>query len=233
MIYIVHGEDTSKSRALILNHQKKLGVSNKILLDIKNTTANEVYEKSLSNSLFGEVPLIVLDVTEAGKSGLESFIEALKKIPENTTVIVFSAKPLSKTNIFIGNAESLKAKVLENSVFADANIFRFTDVLYSKNRASTYKELNKLILEEFDPFYIFSMVLYGLRNIAKVLWQSPSTQKMKPFQIDKTRTMLSGFSANKVKELFTDFYAIEKKAKTGQIPIEMMLTLSVEKVLNS
>ena len=173
MIYIVHGEDTSKSRALILNHQKKLGVATKILLDIKSATPNEVYEKSISNSLFGETPLVVLDVTEAGRGEYKSFIGAIKKIPENTTLIIFSPKSLPKTNVFIANAKDLKAKILENNVFADANIFRFTDVLYSKNRVGTYKELNKLILEEYEPFYIFSMILYGLRNIAKVLWQAP------------------------------------------------------------
>ncbi len=233
MIYIVHGEDTSKSRALILNHQKKLGVSAKILLDIKNTTPSEVYEKSISGSLFGEAPLVVLDVTEAGRGEYKSFIGAIKKVPENTTLIIFSSKSLSKTNIFVAGANDLKAKIFENNVFADANVFRFTDVLYSKNRSGTYKELNKLILEEYEPFYIFSMILYGLRNIAKVLWQAPSVQKMKPFQLDKTKVILNKFSANKVKELFVDFYGIEKKSKTGQIPIEMMLTLGVEKVLNS
>ena len=56
---------------------------------------------------------------------------------------------------------------------------------------------------------------------------------MKPFQLDKTRTMLNKFSADKIKELFVDLYDVEKKSKMGQVPIEMMLTLGVEKVLNS
>jgi DNA polymerase III delta subunit len=233
MIYIVHGEDTSKSRSLILNHQKKLGVPEKVLLDVKSASPNELYERSISTSLFGEAPLIILDVTDAGRSNMEGFIETMKKIPEATTLIVFSTKQLSKTNAFISNAAQLKAKVLENTVFADANIFKFTEVLYSKNRPGTYRELNKLLSEDYDPFYIFSMVLYGIRNLAKVLWSAPSTHKMKPFQLDKNRATLEHFSEDKVKQLFADLYDIEKKAKTGQVPIDMMLTLGIEKVLNS
>jgi DNA polymerase III delta subunit len=233
MIYIVHGEDTSKSRALILNHQKKLGTPSRINLNIKDTSPNEVYENSVSTSLFGDAPLVVLDVSDAGRNDYKSFIDAFKKVPETATIIIFSTKALSKTNVFISSATELNAKVLENSVFADANIFKFTDVLYSKNRVATYKEMNKLLLEEYDPFYIFSMILYGLRNMAKVLWDAPSTRKMKSFQTDKTKGMLNQFSESKIKLLFNELYDIEKKAKTGQIPIDMLLTLSVEKVLNS
>jgi DNA polymerase III delta subunit len=238
MIYIVHGEDTSKSRGLIVNHHKKLQTDlatgvNRVNLDIKNTTPEQLYEQCISGSLFGESPLVVFDISDAKKGDLEAYVEKLSKIPDSTTLIIYSAKALTKTNAFIAAANKLKAKVIENSVYADANIFKFTDALYAKNRTQTYAELHKLNTQDYDPFYIASMILYGLRNLAKVAWQAPSVSKLKPFQLSKYHSTLRQYSAGILKDLYSYLYSLEKKSKTGQITPEMAVTLAIEKVLNS
>lgn len=232
MIYIVHGDDTSKSRALVLNHQKKLGLESKITLELKNTNTVELLEKCSSTSLFGETPMVVLDISDAGKANMETYFDTIKKIPASTTLVIFSSKPLTKSNIFISKAIEIDAKILENNVFTDANIFKFTDVLFSKNRAATYTELSKLLVEDFDPFYIFTMILFGLRSMAKVLWNAPSVAKMKPFQVSKNMNTLNRFSEQKIKQLYFYLYDIEKRAKTGEVTPEMMLTFAIEKVIN-
>lgn len=233
MIYIVHGEDTPKSRALIVNHQKKLNNVSRINLDLKNISPEQLYEKCVSNSLFGEAPLVVLDITDNKKTDISDYIEKLTKIPDETTLIIYCAKLLGKTNPFIKNADAIKAKVIENNTFSDANVFKFTDALFEKNRIQAYKELNKLTLKGFDPFYIFSMTMFGLRSIAKSVWKAPSVLKQKPFQISKNQGLARRFSSENLDNFFEYFYDLEKKTKTGVITPELMLTLSVEKVLNS
>ncbi len=233
MIYIVHGEDTPKSRALIINHQKKLNNASKVNLDLKNINPEQLYEKCVSNSLFGEAPLVVLDITDYKKTDIDTYIEKLLKIPAETTLIIYCSKLLGKTNAFIKAAETLNAKIIENNMFSDANVFKFTDMLFEKNRVQAYKELNKLTLKGFDPFYIFSMTLFGLRSIAKTVWKAPSVLKQKPFQISKNQGLARKFSSDNLDEFFKYFYDLEKKTKTGGITPEMMLTLAVEKVLNS
>lgn len=233
MIYIVHGDDTVKSRALIVNQYKKLGSTTKVTLEIKNTTPNEFYEQSATSTLFGEAPLVVLDITDAGRQNVDNFIEAAKKIPSASNTIIFSSKALSKSNAFIANAQKLNAKIIENTFESDANIFRFTDTLLSKNRTAVYKELNKLLKADTDPFYIFSMILYGIRNVAKIVLKSPSADKLKPFQVTKLAGMSKNLDADKIKLLFKSLYSYEIRSKTGGISPEMLVTLSIEKVLNS
>jgi DNA polymerase III delta subunit len=233
MIYIIHGDDVSKSRALIVNQHKKLGDKNKVEIAIKDISPQQLYERAISTGLFGDTPFIVLDVTEAGRADVTEYVEMLKKIPSETTMVVFSTKSLPKTNAFISYAVKTGIKILECAKVADANIFRFVDALFSKNRVDSYKQLSKLLDEDYDVYYIFAMVLYGLRNIAKVLWNAPSSANLKPFQADKTKAQLAKFSREKITNLFVNFLILEKQAKTGSLTPETFITLAVEKVLNS
>ena len=122
---------------------------------------------------------------------------------------------------------------MEFQKFAEGNVFRFIDALYSKNRLHTYKELNKLRIEDYDDFYILGMVYYGLRSLAKVLWNAPSSRNYKPFQRSKLETQLQNFNQQTIKTLFAQLYTFEKKAKTGVIAAGLAVTLTIEKVLNS
>lgn len=233
MIYIVHGDDFVKSRALIVNQQKKLGVESKTEINVSEISPLELYEKCSAAGLFGDLPFIVLNISDAGNKNLEPYLETAKKIPSDATLIILSSKSLPKTNVFIKNAQTLDAKIHTNEKTPEGNVFRFVDTLFTKNRKSAYKELNNLLTENNDPFYIFSMILYGLRNIAGYIFGSPSFHKQKPFVKGKAKTQSAGFSENKIKNLYFYLYNLEKKAKTGEITPDLLLTLTVEKVLNS
>lgn len=233
MIYILHGENISKSRSLIVNQQKKLAIETKTEVDINDITANQLYEMGVAGSLFGDMPFIVLDVTAYRKQSAEDYINALNRLPTETNIIIFAQKTLSKTNPFLSSAEILNAKVLTNTIEEDSNVFRFVDNLFAKNRTATYQELNRLENAGTDQFWIFSMILYGLRNIFNYVYDSPKLDKMKSFQIDKLKKQSEKFSKETVQKLFNDLYGIEKRAKTGSIEIDMFLTSAIEKVLNS
>ena len=116
MIYIVHGDDLSKSRALIQNQQKKLNIETRIEINITDTTPEDIYEKSHSNDLFGNPPFIVLDVTGLGRANADKFIEKLEQIPLATTLIILSGKSLPQTNVFIKNSAKLKAKINSKNI---------------------------------------------------------------------------------------------------------------------
>jgi DNA polymerase III delta subunit len=233
MIYIVHGEDFIKSRDQIINQLKKLGVKGKTELAVSDTTPEQIFELACSQSLFAEPQFIVLDITSAGKLNVDGYIEILKKIPADVTVVVLSAKALTKTNAFIKSAAELKAKIISNEKLPASNIFSFVDALFSKQRLKTYQELLKLIKDDEDPFRIFSMILYGLRNIAAAKFGSPAIANYKPFMKSKLEAQSAKFTEENVKNLFDGLYEIDKGAKTGEITPELMVTLAVEKVLNS
>jgi len=231
MIYIVHGENTAKSRAQISNQQKKLNTSSSIEFNLEDISTQELGTHLKSNSLFGDISFVVLNITNA--KGTEEHLEILKTKSETTIVIIYSEKNIPKTSVFMKNAEDLGAKVIENTKEHPENIFKFIDTLYYKNRIETYKEYEKLIKSETDNFYLFTMILYGLRSLAKGLYKSPKFEAGTSYTKSKVTAQLKGFSEIGIKNLYENFYNIEKKMKIGKIQPEMAIFMGIENVLNS
>lgn len=231
MIYIVHGEDTSKSRALILNQQKKLNIVNKKEVLLDDIDIKELEIMLNSNSLFGEPSFFVIDVTKF--KGDEKYIEILRKKSNETIVIIYAEKTLTKTNLFIKNASTLNAKIVENTIVPKENIFKFVDVLFSKNRQETYKEYEKLINSDTDAFYIMSMIYYGLRNLTKCVYKSPSFEKSSPFTRSKTIQQAKNYNQKQIKNIYENLYKLEKEMKLGEKDTNIVVTMAIENVLNS
>ena len=79
---------------MIQNQQNKCGCTTRNV--ISNITPEGLYEICCSNDLFGTPPFVVLDVSGAGRTNLEPYIEKIEKIPEQTTLIILSNKQLTK-----------------------------------------------------------------------------------------------------------------------------------------
>lgn len=231
MIYIVHGEDTSKSRAQILNQHKKLNIQNKTELSLEDLSPQELRIHLSSNSLFGDASFFVLDVTKV--KGNDEYIEVLTKVTQENTVIIYSEKTLTKTNTFLKSASALDAKIIENKANHPENIFKFVETLFSKDRTNTYKEYENLIKADMDPFYISSMIYYGLRSLAKGVFRSPSFENGNSFTKYKVLSQRKMFTETDLTNLYNKTYALEKKLKTGEIDPDLMITMTIENVLNS
>lgn len=238
MIYVVHGDDYTKSRKLVVNQQNKLSVESKTELDIDEITSQKLQEAVSSFDLFGNPPFVVLNVSKAksNKSDslmLEKFIEVLIRAPKQAVIIILADKTLGKTNIFIKKAQELKAKVITNKKAPVSNVFNFVDALFSKNPAITYKQLRLLEIDNTDPFYIFSMILYGLRNIAHAKFSTSEFTTKSPYIQSKTNTQALNFSQNSIYKLFEKLYQTDKKLKTGQTSPEIALLYTIESILNA
>lgn len=206
MVYLVHGENYSYSRKIISSQQKKLGVETKTEVDLEDVTPEQLKALCTYFDIFGTPPFIVFNISKAGRQNLEPYTKIITDVPQETTLIILSSKDLSSTNIFVKEAKNLGINVVRNQKIPESNIFRFIDALYKGNRFLTYKELSKLIKEDQDPFYIFSMILYGARKNA------------------------SSIGEEKTKQLFLDLYNTDKILKTGGIDPEIAIPYTVEKV---
>ena len=233
MIYIVHGDDLVKSRNLILNQQKKLGIEGRIEIDISDASPEKVFDATHSSDLFGGSLYVVLNISKAGRTNLEPYLKAIQKPSPKTTIVIVSDKVLSQTNLFIKNAQKLGAKVVLNQKIPEGNTFRFVDALLSKQRAKTYQELAKLISQDQDPFETFATMLWGLRNVVHAKFKSPSFSGIKDFIKSKSMVQEKLYTKDSLVKIFQELSKIDKDSKTGVIESSMMLTLAVEKVLNS
>ncbi len=233
MIYIVHGENLSKSRGIILNHQKKLTVRYKQEFSILDITPGDLIGKIKSIDIFGEPQFFVINISGSGKTNLEDYLEVLSQTPSHTTVVLLSDKKLPNSNIFIKKAGSLKAKVLENETTVTGTPFDFVDAVLRKDRKNTYRFMHRELSGDKDPIELFALLTYGLRTLAQIKFSSPSSKSLKPFVISKNKSVSQKYSEDNLKEIFTEFYKLDMKSKTGEINPELMLTLAVEKMINS
>ena len=232
MIYIVHGEDISKSRIMIQNQQNKCGCTRQEM-SISNITPEGLYEICCSNDLFGTPPFVVLDISSAGRINLEPYIEKIEKIPEQTTLIILSNKQLTKTNAFIKNAGRLKAKLNLNELKPQSNIFKFVDAVFYKQRENAYLELSKLINDSVSSFEIIPMMFYGLRNVSTSKFNSPSYNKSSGFIKNKAHSQSLLFSDQQLINIYEEFRKLDMKSKIGEIDEDVLVPMAVEIVLNS
>lgn len=233
MVYIVHGEDISKSRILIQNQQKKMGAQSRIEVEISEITPESLYEKGCSNDLFGNPPFIVLDVTNASRTNLEPYIEKITKIPESTTIIVLSGKPLTKTNAFVRNADKIKARLNLNEIKPQSNLFNFVDAVFYKQRERAYQELSKLSKDQVSPYEILSMMFYGIRTVTQAKTDSPSYKKLHPFVKTKAQNQSKNFTLGQLVSIYENFRRIDMKSKLSEIDEDMLIPMVIETVLNS
>ncbi len=231
MIYIVHGNDYAKSRKAIVNQKSKVDADHIVEEEIENITPRQLYEMLVSFDLFGKPPFIILKVPATKVANFEDYLKILFKTPEQSVLIILCATTLGRTNDFIKYAQELKAKVAHNEKLNESNVFDFVDNLYYKNKKAAYAELQKLEKEETDEFYVFSMVLYGLRNIAQAKFRTEEFQKKSGFMKDKAIRQAENFTVSEIYELFDFFYDTEKKLKTGKIDKSLVIPFSIEKVL--
>jgi len=229
VIYLVHGTDISTSRKLVINQQLKLSTKNKTELHINDVTPDQLHSITHSFGIFGDTPFLILDISNAGRLNISEHIDSLKDTPEQATVVVLSNKKIP-ANHYIH--KTLKPKSIESEKKSESNIFSFLDSLFSKNRKQTYLEFKTLLKEEMDPFYIFTMISYELRNLAYIIFNSPLKEKMNPYSRSKFEKISNLYNQTAIQNLYTYMYDLDKKTKTGEIDPPLMLTLAIEKVLN-
>lgn len=236
MLFLIHGDDVSKSRETIIQIVNKLNsIPNTTIIkkevNISDITPQEVLNFCRSKGMFGEVPLIILDCEGTTKFDFGPFLDILHIVPSSSNVIFLSPKELTKSNALVKACEKLGIKVSLHNNLPDSNVFKFTEALFSKNRKATYTELHKLQNAGEDAFYIFSMILYSLRSIAAVTYGLESASKMAPFVVNKVNKQKDHFPDTKLKKLYETFYETDLGMKTGSSDPELLLTLAIEKVL--
>jgi DNA polymerase III delta subunit len=232
MIYIIHGDNVSASRNNILTLQKKHSATSKKEIHIKDTTPEQVSDLFSNLNIFGDITFVVLDVSGSLKTDFEPYIKVFKKIPEDSVLVIFNSSTLTQSNVLIAASKDLKATVLTNTQFKNSNVFRFCDLVFSGNRKGSYREYRNLVISGEDPFYIFSMLLYNLRNLGIDKFKSDLFSKLSPTAKSKARDLSSKYTDESILNLYSYFYSVDRDIKIGNILPEMMIPLVIEKVIS-
>ncbi len=231
MRFVLHGENIPAIRNYILNLQERHKATSKNEFSILDVSSNELSDLVSTPDMFGAKQIVVLDITKMGRMRPKEHIEVITKASNDVVFVIIAQKQLPRTNIFIKNANQLNAKVMSFQAPPPANVFKFVDLVFAKNRSASYKELKKLMLSGEDPIYIFSMLVYGLRGIAYAKFGSPELSKLPPFVRSKVTKQANNFEKEILFDLYNKFYEFDRGAKVGKVSPEVLVPLAIEKVL--
>ncbi|MEZ6255587.1 MAG: hypothetical protein R3B92_02330 [Patescibacteria group bacterium] len=232
MILILHGENYSKSREILLQLRTKLNNPPKIEIDITQAHSSNFAQTLASQDIFFTSPLVVLDISSLGRSNPTEFITAIDSMPSSSNLVILTDKTLTAANAFIKASKGWGAKVVKSDVTASSNIFKFVDNVFNLQRTKAYTEYANLIAESNDPFYLFSMLQFGLRNLVYAKFKAPHFISSANFTTQKAITQSEKFSADSLIELYDTFYTLDMQLKTGLVLSDVVVPYAIEKVIS-
>ncbi len=229
MIFLLHGENLSLLEKSLVEMKKTVS-GEKLEFIASDVSAAKFLDSARTFDIFQNPPFIVLRFEKSVDP--VPYYEVLLQVPKETKVILVFPYSLGATHVFIKNPKKLGFKEASVNQKRNADMFRFLDALFLQKRNLAHAELEVLAEEGNDPFYIFSMILYALRNVFYAKFNSPELAEMKDYTKRKAQSQAQKFEENEVLELFDFMHAIDKKVKTGVISADLMNFLAVEKILS-
>lgn len=121
----------------------------------------------------------------------------------------------------------------------DSNIFTFIDMILAKKHNAT-RELEKLLQNGENELYIFSMIIYGFRNLLIIkdlqnqnlnYFQIQRNSKINPYVLQKSINYSDNFSFLELKKIYKDLLNWDLKIKSGKIEPRLALDLLVLEIL--
>ncbi|MDZ7611410.1 MAG: DNA polymerase III subunit delta [Candidatus Moranbacteria bacterium] len=122
----------------------------------------------------------------------------------------------------------------------EVKIFDFVDSIGVRNKRRSLQLMNSLLSSKEDPFYIFSMIVYQLRNLARVDYCKrkgifdqkaiASRTGLHPYVVKKTQQQLSNFGTSQIKSIYNLCFKLDNFSKTGKIEIKDALKDLVVKI---
>lgn len=105
------------------------------------------------------------------------------------------------------------------------NIFEVVDAVANKNKFRAIKLLHGHLAEDADPYYIFSMIAYQLRNLLRVKDLSKNATPypliikktgLNPYVVKKTYEQSRKFELEELKQKFAELALMDVKVKNGE-----------------
>ena len=148
------------------------------------------------------------------------------------------SQELDKLINFKGEKQTINIQDINDlcSGEADAQIFGLVDAIGQKNKVLAVDLISNLQNQGKNSFYIFSMVMYQIKNLTKIINCQGDERmiskklKLHPFVVKKTRAQLLNFSKSDLKNKYQLATDIDYQVKTGDLSMEEALIDFVAKI---
>lgn len=226
MLNFIFGDDQVKVNNFISEFVKKNNFQK---------SAHELTEDNISElvgiidtpSLFGDKNLYIIDVTNSEFETLEKFISSLDS---NSDVFLLYEGEIDKRSKEYKLLS--KIKTVNFSEVKSNAVFYFVDTLFLGDPKKTYQDLENLLKNKEEELSIFNLIVSTLRSLAFVCFESPLKSKIPPFKKSFFESLAKKYSQEEIANMYKIISENDLKFKNGELTSEMLLTHTVNTVLN-
>jgi DNA polymerase-3 subunit delta len=203
------------------NHLCKFVLNNFSSLEFRKISAAEITGWLLAEAEFLSGNKINID---------RSVCERLILLSQSN--LWFLHNEIKKLINYIGDRKDIKMEDLEEISCGkiEAKIFDLVDAIGQKDKRKAISLIASLTDQGSGEFYIFSMIVFQLRNLAKIYdirkennqWIARKA-KLHPFVVEKTKRQLVNFSRQEIKRAYNRLAEFDYGFKTGKINPEKAL----------
>lgn len=203
--------------------------SNRKLYKLINKEKNVQYFKP--NKFFDTKQWLHSEIKKRKLENFNNIITILiERVGENQWLLLQELEKLEIAN----NQNILKSSNIETFLpkSFDFDIWKFINLLSSRNRKQAYKELEK-ILEQKDPQYVISMIRREL-FIMSLVYQSSANDpnlrslRVHPFAFQKAKKLTRNFSWQEIKRMTNKLLDLDFSIKQGEIKGKLGLILFLQ-----
>ncbi len=224
MLTIIHGDDISSSRQKLRELVDENKDDEKIFLDGRKLTLEELVLACESSSMLFNKKLILIEnfLGSTKNKNKENIISYLNNEGENTSIILWEDKKVDKRT-FVSGIKKYK----EYAVMLPANLFKFLDSI-GVEKENLIVGMFHSLLATLEAEMIFSMIIRQWRNMIIAI----DANKLNPaglasWQLGKLRAQARFFGNNKLISSYRTLLTIDYKIKSGLTPFNMRQLLDI------
>jgi len=217
MLSLLHGENLSESRAALVKLVQ--GFEGDVFFWDKISDPVEFLRLAPSSSLFASKILLVFESSKAKEFGNPKFLEELAGVDAADgapTVVLWVGGKVPLSSRLVKQVRRQGGRIFGFTEKVPKSIFPFLDALGRKDEARAFLELDRLLQQGREPIYILTMIVYHLRNTARVLFDPQESKKvLHPFVYKKTVAQAKNFSTEKIVQLYDRAFRSDLALKTS------------------
>jgi len=213
MITLIHGDDMEAIETSLIS---LTGNAKLERLDGKKLKSKELEESILSESLFGENTIVVIEnlFKNLNKKDL---LNLINKNANQADVIIVEREKLNKRDL-----QSLKADSLIENLLPQY-YFKFLDGIYpgeGRVLENYYRNLLKNMTAE-QVFYSMVKRIRGLISVKSGALNHSEIKFFAPWQMGKLKRQASFWTEEELIEFYGKLFEIEKKMKSSNLPLTL------------
>lgn len=208
MIFLFHGENQPALRDALLELKK--GYRDATFWE-KAIDELEVYLVSptlfsVGSSSAEKQELLIIEDPELGY--LNKLVGLVKRGSKDVAIVFCDKVPSGK----LPRGEGLQIRYFREEI--PQNIFPFLDALAMKDRKKAFTEAHRLLREGEDLHFLLAMVVWQLRNLARVKGGAPG--HLHPYVLRKLRRLEKNFESDELSRAFSLLLKEDLAIKKGK-----------------